>query len=42
MCIRDRYKEALEKEFSVPVKQMIIYSFTLGRFIDLEKPEENK
>ena len=32
----------LEKEFSVPVKQMIIYSFTLGRFIDLEKPEENK
>ena len=38
----DIYKEALEKEFSVPVKQMIIYSFTLGRFIDLEKPEENK
>lgn len=38
----DIYKEALEKEFSMPVKQMIIYSFTLGRFIDLEKPEENK
>ena len=38
----DIYKEALEKEFSLPVKQMIIYSFTLGRFIDLEKPEENK
>ena len=32
----DIYKEALEKEFSLPVKQMIIYSFTLGRFIDLE------
>ena len=40
-AISNAIKE-LEKEFSVPVKQMIIYSFTLGRFIDLEKPEENK
>lgn len=38
----DIYKEALEKEFSMPVKQMMIYSFTLGKFIDLENPEDNK
>lgn len=38
----DIYKDALTKEFSLPVKQMMIYSFTLGRFINLEDPEENK
>lgn len=38
----DIYKDALTKEFSLPVKQMMIYSFTLGHFIDLEDPEDNK
>lgn len=38
----DIYKDALTKEFSLPVKQMMIYSFTLGRFINLEDSEENK
>ncbi len=33
----DIYKEALEQEFSMPVKQMLIYSFTLGHFIDTQK-----
>lgn len=38
----DIYKEALEKEFSLPVKQMMIYSFTLGCFLNLENTEDNK
>lgn len=33
----DIYRQALEQEFSMPVKQMLIYSFTLGRFIDTQK-----
>ena len=33
----DIYRQALEQEFSMPVKQMLIYSFTLGHFIDTRK-----
>lgn len=33
----DIYRQALEQEFSMPVKQMLIYSFTLGHFIDTQK-----